>query len=114
MNTDGTPLMAFGLMGGPMQAQGHLQMMMRILRYKQNPQAAADAPRWRIEAGLHVSVEHSFDQRVSEALRSKGHVVDAENASGVFAFGGAQIIQRTKHGYVGGTDPRKDGLIAAY
>ena len=114
MNADGTPLMSFGLMGGPMQAQGHLQLMMRILRYKQNPQAAADAPRWRIEAGLHVSVERSFDQLVVEELRSKGHAIDVEGPNGVFAFGGAQIIQRTEHGYVGGTDPRKDGLVAAY
>ncbi|MFJ4144620.1 gamma-glutamyltransferase family protein [Pseudomonas sp. NPDC089734] len=114
MNADGTPLMSFGLMGGPMQAQGHLQMMMRILRYKQNPQAAADAPRWRIESGLKVAVERAFDPRVVEALRSKGHAIDVEEPSGVFAFGGAQIIQRTAHGYVGGTDPRKDGLVAAY
>ncbi|MNN30433.1 putative gamma-glutamyltransferase YwrD [compost metagenome] len=114
MNADGTPLMSFGLMGGPMQAQGHLQLMMRILRYKQNPQAAADAPRWRIEAGLHVSVERSFDHQLAEALCTKGHAVEFEDPSGVFAFGGAQIIQRTEHGYVGGTDPRKDGLIAAF
>lgn len=114
MNADGTPLMSFGLMGGPMQAQGHLQMMLRILRYKQNPQAAADAPRWRIESGLKVAVERSFDPKVIEALRAKGHDVEVEDPSGVFAFGGAQIIQRTAHGYVGGTDPRKDGLVAAY
>ncbi|SDI92142.1 gamma-glutamyltranspeptidase / glutathione hydrolase [Pseudomonas abietaniphila] len=114
MNADGTPLMSFGLMGGPMQAQGHLQMMMRILRYKQNPQAAADAPRWRIEAGLKVAVERSFDRLVIEELRAKGHEMEIEDPSGVFAFGGAQIIQRTAHGYVGGTDPRKDGLVAAY
>ncbi|OCX11600.1 gamma-glutamyltransferase family protein [Pseudomonas graminis] len=114
MNADGTPLMSFGLMGGPMQAQGHLQMMLRILRYKQNPQAAADAPRWRIESGLKVAVERSFDPQVIEALRAKGHDVEVEDPSGVFAFGGAQIIQRTAHGYVGGTDPRKDGLVAAY
>jgi gamma-glutamyltranspeptidase/glutathione hydrolase len=114
MNDDGTPLMSFGLMGGPMQAQGHLQMMMRILRYKQNPQAAADAPRWRIEEGLKVAVERSFDRLVVEELRAKGHEVEIEDPSGVFAFGGAQIIQRTAHGYVGGTDPRKDGLVAAY
>ncbi|WP_297831760.1 gamma-glutamyltransferase family protein [Pseudomonas sp.] len=114
MNADGTPLMSFGLMGGPMQAQGHLQMMMRILRYKQNPQAAADAPRWRIESGLKVAVERSFDPQVVEGLRAKGHDIDVEDPSGVFAFGGAQIIQRTAHGYVGGTDPRKDGLVAAY
>jgi gamma-glutamyltranspeptidase/glutathione hydrolase len=114
MNADGTPLMAFGLMGGPMQAQGHLQMMLRILRYKQNPQAAANAPRWRVEAGLEVCVERAFDQQVAQALRDKGHTIKVEDQSGVFAFGGAQIIQRTQHGYVGGTDPRKDGLIAAY
>ena len=114
MNADGTPLMSFGLMGGPMQAQGHLQMMMRILRYKQNPQAAADAPRWRLEAGLKVAVERSFDRLVVAELRAKGHDIDVEEPSGVFAFGGAQIIQRTEHGYVGGTDPRKDGLVAAY
>ena len=114
MNADGTPLMSFGLMGGPMQAQGHLQMMMRILRYKQNPQAAADAPRWRIESGLKVAVERSFDPQVIEALKARGHDVVVEAPSGVFAFGGAQIIQRTAHGYVGGTDPRKDGLVAAY
>jgi gamma-glutamyltranspeptidase/glutathione hydrolase len=114
MNADGTPLMSFGLMGGPMQAQGHLQMMMRILRYKQNPQAAADAPRWRLEAGLKVAVERSFDPQVVAALKAKGHDIEVEEPSGVFAFGGAQIIQRTAHGYVGGTDPRKDGLVAAY
>ena len=114
MNADGTPLMSFGLMGGPMQAQGHLQMMMRILRYKQNPQAAADAPRWRIESGLKVAVERSFDPQVIEALKARGHDVVVEAPSGVFAFGGAQIIQRTAHGYVGGTDPRKDGLVAAF
>jgi gamma-glutamyltranspeptidase/glutathione hydrolase len=114
MNADGTPLMSFGLMGGPMQAQGHLQMMMRILRYRQNPQAAADAPRWRLEAGLKVAVERTFDSQVIEGLRAKGHDIAVEEPSGVFAFGGAQIIQRTAHGYVGGTDPRKDGLIAAY
>jgi gamma-glutamyltranspeptidase/glutathione hydrolase len=114
MNADGTPLMSFGLMGGPMQAQGHLQMMMRILRYKQNPQIAADAPRWRIESGLKVAVERSFDPQVVEALRAKGHEVVVEAPRGVFAFGGAQIILRTAHGYVGGTDPRKDGLVAAF
>jgi gamma-glutamyltranspeptidase/glutathione hydrolase len=114
MNADGTPLMSFGLMGGPMQAQGHLQMMLRILRYRQNPQAAADAPRWRLEAGLKVAVERSFDPELIEALRARGHDIEVEDPSGVFAFGGAQIIQRTEHGYVGGSDPRKDGLVAAY
>ncbi|TWI47979.1 gamma-glutamyltranspeptidase/glutathione hydrolase [Pseudomonas duriflava] len=114
MNNDGTPLMSFGLMGGPMQAQGHLQMMLRILRYKQNPQAAADAPRWRIESGRKVAVERSFNPEVIEGLKAKGHDIEVQAPSGVFAFGGAQIILRTKDGYVGGSDPRKDGLVASY
>src|SRR6185437_10223735 len=50
----GNPLMSFGVMGGPMQAQGHLQMAVRILRYGQSPQAAADAPRWRVVSGRRV------------------------------------------------------------
>ncbi|MBA1247733.1 gamma-glutamyltransferase family protein [Pseudomonas luteola] len=114
MNADGTPLMSFGLMGGPMQAQGHLQMMLRILRYKQNPQAAADAPRWRIESGRKVAVERQFDSQTVAALRAKGHDIQVEAPSGVFAFGGAQIIQKTADGYVGGSDPRKDGQAVAF
>ncbi len=114
MNPDGTPLMAFGLMGGAIQAQGHLQLMLRILRYKQNPQAAADAPRWRIGAGREVAVENSFDPKTVEALRARGHDIRAEPGTGVFAFGGAQIILRTADGYIAGSDPRKDGQAVAF
>lgn len=113
-NADGTPLMAFGLMGGPIQAQGHLQLMLRILRYRQNPQAAADAPRWRIGGGRQVSVEGSFDPKTIEALRARGHEVQAEPSTGVFGFGGAQIILRTADGYIAGSDPRKDGQAVAF
>ncbi|EGH46723.1 gamma-glutamyltransferase, partial [Pseudomonas syringae pv. pisi str. 1704B] len=70
--------------------------------------AAADAPRWRIEAGLKVAVERAFDPEVVKALRAKGHDIDVEEPSGVFAFGGAQIIQRTAHGY-GGRDRSEEG-----
>jgi gamma-glutamyltranspeptidase/glutathione hydrolase len=114
MNADGTPLMAFGLMGGPIQAQGHLQLMLRILRYKQNPQAAADAPRWRLESGLKVAVESSFDAKAVAALQALGHEIEVQPASGVFGFGGAQILYRTDDGYVAGSDPRKDGQAVAY
>lgn len=114
MNADGTPLMAFGLMGGPIQAQGHLQLMLRILRYGQNPQAAADAPRWRLDGGLKVAVESSFDPEVVAGLRARGHDIAVQPANGVFGFGGAQIILRTADGYVAGSDPRKDGQAVAY
>ncbi|HEY2050326.1 MAG TPA: gamma-glutamyltransferase family protein, partial [Caulobacteraceae bacterium] len=61
-DADGAPCMAFGLMGGPMQAQGHVQLALRILAAGQNPQAAADAPRWRLTGGLGLAVEPEMDE----------------------------------------------------
>ncbi|CAH1650455.1 gamma-glutamyltransferase family protein [Chelatococcus asaccharovorans] len=111
----GNPLMAFGVMGGPMQAQGHLQMALRILRYGQNPQAAADAPRWRVMHGRSVSVEASFDPALVEGLRQRGHEVVVETPDAVFGFGGAQAILRNGPlSYVAGSDPRKDGQAVAF
>lgn len=114
--TDGSPLMAFGVMGGPMQSQGHVQMALRVLRYGQNPQAAADAPRWRVTGGRGVAVEPGMEPSVVEALRARGHQVSIEPGDGVFAFGGAQLVKRcnSSDAYVGGSDPRKDGQVAAY
>lgn len=110
----GQPLMAFGVMGGPMQAQGHVQMAVRILRYGQNPQTAADAPRWRIEAGRKVAVEATFPAAAVEALRARGHDIVVETPDAVFGFGSAQSILRSGYFYVGGSDPRKDGQVVAY
>jgi gamma-glutamyltranspeptidase / glutathione hydrolase len=110
----GVPLMAFGVMGGQMQAQGHLQMAMRVLRYRQNPQAAADAPRWRLLANGTVAVEPSMPPAAVEALRACGHKVITQQPDQDFAFGGAQLILRTEDGYVAGSDPRKDGQAVAF
>ncbi|AVS76864.1 gamma-glutamyltransferase family protein [Paracidovorax avenae] len=115
MDADGAPRMAFGVMGGPMQSQGHVQMALRVLRYGQNPQAAADAPRWRVTGGRGVAVEPAFDPAVVEALRARGHEVTVEAGDGVFAFGGAQLVLRLDSGaYAAGSDPRKDGHAVAY
>ena len=114
MHADGTPQMAFGVMGGPMQSQGHLQMAVRVLRYGQNPQAAADAPRWRVTGGRGVAVEPGFDPAVVEALRARGHEVTVEAGNGVFAFGGAQLVLRQGEVYLAGSDPRKDGHAVAF
>jgi gamma-glutamyltranspeptidase / glutathione hydrolase len=111
---DGAPLMAFGLMGGPMQAQGHLQLALRILRYGQNPQAAADAPRWRVLSGRRVAVEPAMNPKLIEALKARGHEIIVERPDALFAFGGAQIVLRTEEGYVAGSDPRKDGQALAW
>ncbi|MFN3472970.1 MAG: gamma-glutamyltransferase family protein [Blastomonas sp.] len=113
MASDGQPLMAFGLMGGPMQAQGHLQLMQRMLKYRQNPQAAADAPRWRIISGRKIAVEPGMDPGLLSALAAKGHEIVQGEQDHDFAFGGAQIVMRHGEGYIAGSDPRKDGLALA-
>jgi len=109
MSADGTPRMAFGVMGGPMQSQGHVQMALRVLRCGQNPQAAADAPRWRVNGGKQVTVEPHMAEAVVQQLRARGHEITVESSDGVFAFGGAQLVLRQGDGYVAGSDPRKDG-----
>lgn len=110
----GQPVLSFGVMGGPMQAQGHLQMALRVLGHKQNPQAAADAPRWRVTAGRNVAVENTFDVALASGLAALGHEITVETPDAVFGFGGAQLILRTGDGYVAGSDPRKDGLALAF
>lgn len=114
MDAAGAPLMAFGVMGGLMQAQGHLQVALRILRYGQNPQAAADAPRWRILGGRQVAAEPAIGAGTIEALRARGHDMVVDQPDSEFAFGGAQIILRTEDGYIAGSDPRKDGQAVAF
>jgi gamma-glutamyltranspeptidase/glutathione hydrolase len=106
-------MMAFGVMGGFMQAQGHLQIALRVLRYRQNPQAAADAPRWRVISGRKVAVEPSIGAETVAALRAKGHDIEVDTG-GTVSFGGAQLILRTGGGYVAGSDPRKDGQASAF
>ncbi len=111
---DGRPLTAFGLMGGPMQAQGHMQMMLRMEIWKQDPQTAADAPRWRVVAGRKVALEPSVGSPMLEALRALGHDAQFEESDLTFGFGGAQIVHRIEGGYVAGSDPRKDGQAGGF
>lgn len=112
---DGAPLAAFGVMGGPMQAQGHLQMTLRMELWGQNPQTAADAPRWRITQGLGVAVEEAMPLATRNALAAMGHDLTTEAPDSAFGFGGAQIIRRLPCGaYIAGSDPRKDGMAAGF
>ena len=111
---DGAPEMSFGVMGGPMQSQGHVQMVMRCLVAGQNPQAASDAPRWRFVAGREVAVETALPAATVEALSAMGHDIRLEPPDNAFGFGGAQLIRRTPGGYVAGSDHRKDGCAAGY
>jgi gamma-glutamyltranspeptidase/glutathione hydrolase len=108
------PLMSFGVMGGPMQAQGHLQMTLRTQLWNQDPQTAADAPRWRVVSGLDVALEATVAPETREALAAMGHRTSVEPPDSAFAFGGAQLIHRIPGGYVAGSDPRKDGQAVGF
>jgi len=105
------PLMSFGLMGGSMQPQGHAQMMIRIFEYQQNPQAAIDAPRWRIMQGQQVNLEPDFNRETKIRLDEMGHHIYNGH---YFEFGGAQIIYKLENGYLAASDPRKDGQAVGY
>ncbi|QCR35911.1 gamma-glutamyltransferase family protein [Nissabacter sp. SGAir0207] len=115
LDSDGQPLLSFGLMGGPMQAQGHLQLALRIMLYRQNPQAAVDAPRWRVIGGRRVAVESTFDRNTLAALRAMGHQIEVEDPLLGYNFGGAQVIQRHPQGhYVAASESRKDGQALVF
>ena len=107
----GEPVMSFGVMGGSMQPQGHIQMITRISDYNQNPQAAIDAPRWRVMQGMKVNLEHGFNKETQEHLKKLGHQVYNGH---YFEFGGAQIIYKLENGYLAASDPRKDGQAVGY
>ena len=105
------PLMSFGVMGGDFQPQGHAQMMVRIFEYKQNPQAANDAPRWQVKDGVNVIVEPEFNEQTVKDLIKKGHKV---TTSHFVEFGGSQMIYKVEGGYVASSDPRKDGQAVGF
>ena len=111
------PIMSFGVMGGNMQPQGHMQTLVRMLDYQQNPQAACCAPRWRFNAGLEINVERAMNPSTVQGLKDRGHQVDVIQDS-YQDFGAGQFIWRlgdpAVEGYVAASDSRRDGLAAAF
>ncbi|MFM2481950.1 gamma-glutamyltransferase family protein [Celerinatantimonas sp. YJH-8] len=115
LDAQGQPLLSFGVMGGPMQAQGHLQMALRIMVHRQNPQAAIDAPRWKVVKGRHVTVEPTMDRNVIAALRAMGHQIEISDPFDSYDYGGAQAIYRHPDGhYIAASESRKDGQAVAF
>ena len=109
------PLMSFGVMGGHMQAQGHVQMIVRIFDYGQNPQTACDAPRWMVNQDLSVSLESGFSSDVIEELRNRGHkILPMPHHFSNADFGGAQLIFCLDDGYCAASDARKDGQALGF
>ncbi len=110
-------VMSFGVMGANMQPQGHLQTILRMLAYGQNPQAACDAPRWRFNAGLEINVEAAMDPATVAGLQALGHRVEVIDDS-YQDFGAGQFIWRLgdpgAEGCVAASDPRRDGQAVAF
>jgi gamma-glutamyltranspeptidase / glutathione hydrolase len=109
---DGAPVMSFGVMGGPMQPQGHVQVVVRIADYGQNPQAACDGPRFRWVQGMQVSCEDGFPKSTLDELGQRGH--DLLAMDDYNSFGSCQAIWRLDDGYFAASDPRRDGQAAAF
>lgn len=117
LTREGRPVMSFGVMGGPMQPQGHLQTAVRMIDYRQNPQAACDAPRWKWEKNGTLDLEHSMEPAVVEGLRKLGHRIQA-NMDSYMDFGAGQFIWRLSDdladGYVAASDSRRDGQAVGF
>lgn len=113
----GRPQMSFGVMGGNMQPQGHLQTMVRMLTYRQQPQAACDAPRWKVNQGMSVDCESTMPAALVDGLRELGHVIERIPDT-YMDFGSGQFIWRLSddpdRGYVAASDSRRDGQAVGF
>lgn len=111
LTQEGQPLGPFGVMGGAMQPQGHLQVVVNLADYRMNPQAALDAPRWQFMAGRKVLLEQTVPRHVALALTERGH--DIQLSPDGALFGKGQIILRCDGVLVAASEPRADGLAMA-
>ncbi len=119
LTRNGSPLAAFGVMGGAMQPQGHVQVVIRLADQELNPQSALDAPRWQVLETGEVALEPGFSEATAEALRARGHRVRSAKGPGSTGgaapfFGGAQMVWRDGDAFIAASDPRRDGQAAGY
>ena len=117
LTQNGQPVMSYGVMGGNMQPQGHMQTLVRMLDHGQNPQAACDAPRWRYNTGLSINAEASMAANTVQGLNDLGHELEVIDDS-YQDFGAGQFIWRMGdpkvQGYVAASDPRRDGQAVGF
>ena len=113
ISKDNNPIGPFGVMGGFMQPQGHVQVIMNLIDFNLNPQSALDAPRWQWMEDKKVLVEHDLPLHIVRELIARGHEITYN--SGYSTFGHGQIIIRDKNGVlIGGTEPRTNGAVVAW
>lgn len=116
ITSGGQPWATFGVMGGFMQPQGHLQVGLNLVEFEMDPQSALDAPRFNWLGGRRVALEPAVDDRIYASLARRGHdLVGRREAIGL-GFGGGQVIVRDPDSgvLIGGSDPRKDGAAAGW
>jgi gamma-glutamyltranspeptidase/glutathione hydrolase len=110
---DGKPIGPFGVMGGYMQPQGHLMVVVNTVDFHMNPQEALDCPRFQWVGEKKVQLEREAPVNVGLALAAKGHQVEILNSN--LLMGRGQIIWRTEDGMLcGGTESRSDGSICVF
>ena len=110
LTRDGRPLAAFGVMGGSMQPQGHVQVLLNMVDFGMDPQEAIDAARFRHRGGTRVAIEN-VTPGLKAQLEAMGHeVTEWENV----AFGGGQMVLKLDRGWAGASDGRKDGMAAGH
>jgi len=117
LTRDGKPLMSFGVMGGDMQPQAHVQTLVRMLDHRQQPQAACCAPRWKLNRDSTLDLEASMAPELVQGLQEKGHVLKTIEDP-YMDFGAGQFIWRLSDdpddGYVAASDSRRDGQAVGY
>jgi len=114
---DGRPLVSFGVMGGDVQPQGHLQVVSNLVDFGLNIQEALDEPRFNYLGGLAVAIEDAAGDEIRQGLLARGHQVGGESAAlGRGGFGGGQgiMIDPATRVYWGGSDRRKDGCAVGW
>lgn len=110
---DDKPIGPFGVMGGFMQPQGHVQVVMNMIDFHMNPQEALDAPRWQWISDKKVLLEHECPKNLDRELVRRGHDIQIELQSA--SFGRGEIILKDKNNVLcGGTEKRTDGQIAVW
>ena len=110
---DGEAVGPFGVMGAFMQPQGQVQVVNNLIDFALNPQEALDAPRWQWTGGKTVEMEASFEEKIVEDLKQRGH--DIKVVEDFTSFGRGQMILRQPDGvYAAATEPRVDGVVAAW
>ncbi|MDR2744909.1 MAG: gamma-glutamyltransferase family protein [Desulfovibrio sp.] len=117
LTQNGKPRMSFGVMGADVQPQGHIQTLIRMLDYRQQPQAACDAPRFKVNRDFSVNIEARADPALGPGLEAMGHkihidpVYHGESGAGQFIW---RLSDDPEHGYVAASDTRRDGCACVF